>query len=179
MQTVSETGQQHTGMLLETLRPLTQEDTLGPGEGSPDISSLLLNTNPQSVSEEISRLHDCVVKSRERASDSVSQLLESAGLLATELGKACEIAANSACLQTWSDDLLRGFEVELENLGYRAVRGLQSAAQDNVAELATLYSMQSERELHRQVIGGGELVAASGAPVVAADNELGEGIDLF
>jgi len=178
MQTVSETGQQHTATLLETLRPLTGEDTFGSREDNPDISSLLVHTTQQSVGKEISRLHNCVLKSHEQASESVSQLLKSAGLLATELGKTCEIAGNSAWMRMCCDDLLRGFDVELNHLGYSAASGVQSGSQEKVTGLVALYSMQAERELHRQVMGG-EPVAGSGAEGSAPENALGEGIDLF
>ena len=74
---------------------------------------------------------------------------------------------------------VRRLEEELERVGQEAARRAGAAGVDHApvrsASASSRYTMRAEREIHRQVVQGGE-AAADAAP---AGGELGENVELF
>jgi len=103
----------------------------------------------------------------------LNQVRQLAETLRSELAKGCELALRMEHVAELFDQQLRTFDEVFEQLGY--IEGMASVptAGSEADDLSKLYSMESERKLHIEVVGGEAHADDS------QGSEFSDGIELF
>ncbi len=97
-----------------------------------------------------------------------------------ELERGCELALRAQSITELFDEQLRSFDQVFERLGYSRDMISLATAGNQAADLAKLYSMESERKLHLEVFGGEAGRSQSPLPASAqVSSEFGEDVELF
>jgi hypothetical protein len=143
-------------------------------------SSILTSSGSAGVEQELSRLAELGVRSSEKMSVQLAALLELAVRLRTELQGAGALAKHAKAIGQSFDEVLGELQGCLGRYGYKPDRTMGSGDGDQATDLASRYSMQSERDAHEQVFGGEEgprpEVAGSATD---AEDDLGDNVELF
>lgn len=140
-------------------------------------SSSLAHWCSKKMKTQMDALIDGVFADGQKLSTVLAVLLEKTAKLRADLESATAVAERaSAVIQTF-DSMLKELDRDLVRMGYGPNAAL--AHDGKAANLSALYSMQSERHVHEQLLGGGKAKPkAAGVPQPAAD-ELGSNVELF
>jgi hypothetical protein len=138
--------------------------------GVASSNSLLMSSGVEEMRNEVLRLTDLVMKAGGEMSRNLASLLEMAGGLRTELHTAGTLAERGNVIEQRFNEILRSIDERLEQFGFNAAGVLQTGGGDQAAQIAALYSMQSERVAHEEVFGATEQLP--GAPEAGNDIEL-------
>jgi hypothetical protein len=174
-------------LVLTNLRAIHDAlDGIGQGKSVAQESFILSSDSATAVSDELAGLSTAVRSASQQAAlglDEVTQLAES---LCTELTRGVELAQRAASLRDTFDELLASFNSAFEQLGLSAgSMPINQAGHDQdghvAQDLSHLYSMHSERVLHRQTFGGDTAAAPLPMPADATTppGEFGDDIELF
>ena len=117
-------------------------------------------------------------------SQKLSTVVAQASALQNELGSASEQAEQASSVSEAFDTVAEKLDSALQQLGYEPGEIIVPPGADKAANLSTLYSMRSERDVHERVFGldsGGEAATetVTDAPPESDDDDLGDGIELF
>lgn len=144
-------------------------------------SSLMITAGSEhGLSSELAGLSQSIRTSSQEMTVGLNQVRQLAGPLCLELERGCELALRAQSLAELFDEQLRSFDQVFEQLGYSGDMASAATAGDQGADLAKLYSMESERKLHLEVFGGGAHTPQS--PLPASDqvsSEFGDDVELF
>ncbi len=130
----------------------------------------------------IAQLTESAEGTRDSVSEKLSAVVAKAGALETQLGSASEQAEQAASVSEAFDALAERLDTALSQLGYEPGETLLPPGADKAADLNTLYSMRSERDVHEKCFGQGAPEEAPAEPASDAppsDDDLGDGIELF
>ena len=144
-------------------------------------SSIIATGIDAVVSEELAGLSATVRSASQQAALGLQEVEKLADSLCAELARGAELAQRSASLRDGFDRLLDSFNVIFQQIGISATATPQSYTNNVSQDLSSLYSMHSERVLHRQTFGDETPPKSAPQPDAIPDtaNEFGEDIELF
>jgi hypothetical protein len=151
LQNLTTLGEEHTRVVLGSLTAMDQALSALSGHTRHAADSVLMSGSAQHVTSEVSRLAESVIRAGEEMSRKLSALSESAGSLGSKLERSCKMAEQGRTSLAAYDESLHKLENCLQELGYRPGTAAEA---DGAAGLENLYSMQAERDTHRQIFGG-------------------------
>ena len=134
-------------------------------------NSLLQSSGVEEMRSEVLRLTESVVTGSGQMSRNLASLLEMADSLQTALHTACTVAERGNAIEQQFSAVLRTLDDRLEQFGFKGGANPQTDGGDQAAQLATLYSMHSERLAHEEVFGAEEQTTIAPEP--------GNDIELF
>ena len=123
---------------------------------------------------EIKNLTKLFKSTNKQLSQGMTSVLEIVERLANQLSRTSELGARKAKIMDYFDSGMRQFDVVLQELGYQE-HSLELLQEDS-SSLNSMYSMESERAIHREYVVSAShaLVATQQGPAVEED-----GIELF
>jgi hypothetical protein len=131
----------------------------------------------QEVDAEVSALSATVLQSSHELAVKLNGLLKLSNTLRAEIENACDVAKQTAEVSAAFDSVLRMLDLNFEQLGGTRSAEMENAVKEKMNGLASTYSMQSQREVHQELLGK----AAGNEPNRAATppSELGDNTELF
>jgi hypothetical protein len=135
----------------------------------------------EEVKEQVLGLVDAVLNSSQEMARRIAALQEVAATLGTEIQSACEVAERAASIGQGFDAVLGRLQRKIEQLG--GTLSGKGAMRDRAPNLAAMYSMESEREVHEQFFGAPASENAGrerpSKKESATANDLGDNVELF
>jgi hypothetical protein len=141
------------------------------------LSSNMMQWSGQQMTQEMNCLIDPVLADSLKLSKMLAVLFEKTAKLRTDLKSAVAVAERAGVVIQMFDSVLEELDRNLGRMGYSPDAVLSHDGK--TARLSALYSMESERLVHEQLLGVGKPSPdAAGATPTAAD-ELGSNVELF
>jgi hypothetical protein len=139
-------------------------------------SSSLRHGDADAMKRQVGALIDSVVSASQALPKMLSLLFEKAAHMRIELENTSSVAERASMVTQTFDQVLERLDCDLANMGYAP--GFVLSHDSTTAGLSALYSMQSERDIHEQVLGARTEAPAAGEPKPPQD-DLGSNIELF
>jgi hypothetical protein len=136
------------------------------------LSSNMLQWSGARMTGEMHSLVDPVIAEGAKLSEMLATLLEKTARLRVDLKAATEVAEGAGVVIQIFEGVLKQLDRNLKAAGYAPDTAF--AAEGKTARLSTLYSMQSERLVHEQMVGGGPTVGkcVGAAKAAEPDNDV-------
>jgi hypothetical protein len=137
------------------------------------LSSNLMQWSGARMTEEMHSFVDPVIAESAKLSEMLATLTEKTAKLRIDLKNASDIAERAGVVLQTFESVLTQLDRDLKAMGYSPDAAF--ATPGGTARLSTLYSMESERVIHEQMLAGkdaAKLAAASKAPDLGNDVEL-------
>jgi hypothetical protein len=149
---------------------------------SSSLSSNMMQWSGAKMKEEMGSLIASVIGDSQELSKLLAVLLEKAAKLRTDLDAAAAAADRGGVVTQTFDGVLKELDRDLRRMGCSPDVAL--SRDGKTARLSTLYTMQMERRVHEQSLGGGTpALEAAGRTQSAADeiapDDLGCDVELF
>jgi hypothetical protein len=147
-------------------------------EGALAESSLILSGSGD-VSSELANLSQSAKTSSEEMIVGLNNVRQLAEALCSELKHGCDLALHASSITGLFDEVIKGFDEAFGGLGY--VKDLLStgAPSNEIHDLSKLYSMDSERKLHRDIFGGEASAVEVTSTIQESVSEFGDDVELF
>lgn len=165
---------QSLAAISDALAKITSEEALSKG------SLMMMAGSDDGVSRELAGLSQSIRASSQQMTVGLHQVRQLAESLGLDLERGCELALRAQSIAELFDEQLRSFDRVFERLGYSRDMISVATAGNQAADLAKLYSMESERKLHLEVLGGE--AGSSQSPLPASghvSSEFGDDVELF
>jgi methyl-accepting chemotaxis protein len=153
MQKITAQSVDYTKTVLQGLLAMDQSLRNVSTYGVESSNSLLRSSGVEEMQSEVHRLTELVVGASKGMSQNLASLLEMADGLQTELHAARTLAERGNGIEQRFSTVLQRLDEKLEQFGFKAGGTLQTGTGDQAAQIAALYSMQSERQAHEEVFG--------------------------
>ena len=141
------------------------------------LSSNMMQWSGMKMTQEMHALIDPVIEDSRKLAERLLVLSDKTATLRIDLKSAIEVAERAGVVIQTYDGVLKELDRNLVRMGYGSDATLSQVSK--TAQLSTLYSMQSERLVHEQLLGTRQ---TSGKPVGLANpapEESGENVELF
>jgi len=177
LQNVNALSGSQTRTVLESLSGIDRALGALSNHGMTENSRVLKIDAAKEVNAEVSALSASVLRSSQELAASLSALLEMSRALGGEIESACQVANAAAATSESFDSILRTLDFNFEQLGGVGSAELESAIKEKMVTLASMYSMESEREVHQKLFNQ---PAANAGPEATSDaGDLGDNTELF
>jgi hypothetical protein len=144
----------------------------------PHDSRVLRVDAAHEVNVEVSALSANVLNSSQELALKLRALLEMSRSLRAEIESACDVANQAAGMNAAFDSVLSTLDSNFERLGGVGSAELEIAVKQRMAEFASTYHMESQREVHQKLLG--EPANAETKPASTSEaGELGDNTELF
>ncbi len=167
----------YTRAVLEALQGIDRVLNAMSKHGISQDSRVLQASAPQEVDAEVSALAATVLASSQEVAVKLSGLLDKSHALRAEIENACEVAKQAAGATAAFDSVLSTLDLNFEQLGGVWSAELENAVKGEMSDLASTYSMQSQRDVHEKLFGrtaGGEAT-----PAATTTSDMGDNAELF
>jgi hypothetical protein len=132
----------------------------------------------QEVEGQVSALSATVLESSQGLAVKLSGLQEISRTLRVEIENACDVAKQAAGATAAFDSVLRTLDLNFEQLGGVWSAELENTVKEEMIDLASTYSMQSQRDVHEKLLGGTAGDKAT-PPATTDAGDLGDNTELF
>jgi hypothetical protein len=148
------------------------------GHGISHDSRVLKASAAQEVEAQVSALSAAVLESSQGLAVKLSGLQEISRTLRAEIENACDVAKQAAGATAAFDSVLRTLDLNFEQLGGVWSAELEDTVKKEMIDLASTYSMQSQRDVHEKLLGGTAGDKAT-PPATTDATDLGDNTELF
>lgn len=132
----------------------------------------------QAVEAEVNSLLKVVLESNHKLAAQFGALLQLSQTLREEIENACRVAAQASQTLEDFDSILETFDASFGPLKAAIPPVLHHSLKEKTAALASMYSMEHERRVHRDLlVASAEEALVPGSPT--ANSDLGDNVELF
>ncbi len=182
IQQIAETARPDTEALHTVLAAIGETIRSTTTGRASNCDSAEISRDMESVRRQLSALSDSVLTRNQAVSEKLKAVLQMVDDLATHLRTTAALTDRRNVLAAAFDRALAVLDGVLEQVGYGNQPASPPGRQNQDASLAAIYSMESERRLHREHFGNPrptDTGKESESDARAASVSLGEGIELF
>ena len=166
-----------TRLMLESLhamqRPLKEMEE----KKITSLSSNMMQWSGMKMTQEMHALIDPVIADSRRLAEKLLVLSEKTAKLRIDLKNAIEVAEGAGVVIQTFDGVLKELDRNLARMGYGSDATFSQVAK--TAQLSTLYSMQSERQVHEQLLGTRQTSGTMTGLAKPGPEETGDNVELF
>jgi hypothetical protein len=181
LNSITQGSEVDTRIVLDRLQAIDGSLAKIAGVGAAAENSLIMTGDGSNVENVFSGLSQSVRAASQEMTVGLNQVRQLAETLCTELTRGCEVARRAASLPELFDEQVRNLDDAFGQLGYTTGMSAMVAAGNQADGLTNLYSMDSERKLHREIFGE-EAGSEEGTPPASAiqqGSEFGDDVELF
>jgi hypothetical protein len=178
LQKVNAENGEYTRSVLDALQRIDLALKALLGHGISQDSRVLKASAAQEVEAEVNALSATVLNSSHELAVKLSGLQEISRTLRAEIENACDVAKHAGGATAAFDSVLRTLDLNFEQLGGVWSAELEKTVKEEMVDLASTYSMQSQRDVHEKLLGGTE-GGKTTPPATTDAGELGDNVELF
>jgi ABC-type transporter Mla subunit MlaD len=165
-----------THALLKSMREMRQPLQDMEQRELTSLSSKMMQWDSAEIAAEMNSLIEPVIEAGQKLSDMLSELSEKTAKLRADLQDSLAIVERARMVLETFDRVVKTLDRDLVRMGYKPEDAIAHGSK--TARLSTLYSMQSERDVHQQLLAGAKSTAQA-ALLKPVQEELGSNIELF
>lgn len=176
MQELARQSDIDTAIILEQLSAISGIVVTIANEASVSQGSLTLSEDSAKLVEtQLSSLSEDIRASSHEMSEGLNEVRQLAANLCADAQKGCELATSAQALIAIFEQQLLCFDRLFDEFGITHELAAAYVRDHHGDDLSRLYSMESERALHREIFGG----AAEATPSETSTSEFGDDVELF